>query len=121
MQFTSDTQALAVQRRELGDEPNLGMARRVDEVGRPKVLIASGVVRVEAVCLDRQLDRWFRGEVQRPVIALEPAFDRLQAIKVADVELDARTLGVDPPSGVLESGLSAGLARMVLISVSLGC
>ena len=47
--------------------------------------------------------------------ALEPAFDRLQAIEVADVELDARTLGVDPPSGVLDVG---AISRVVLQSLA---
>jgi hypothetical protein len=55
------------------------MIAGIEKVGGPQVLVASGVVRVEAICVDRQLDRRMPGQVERAVIALEAALDRLQA------------------------------------------
>src|SRR6516225_2280384 len=102
MQSAPHVHALAVQRDLIRYEPNRRMVGGIEEVRRTQVLVASGVVRVEAVRLDRELDRRLRVEVDRAVIAIEAALDRLQAVQVADLEPDARALGVDPPERVLD-------------------
>lgn len=72
MQLAPHWQAGGVQRGELRDEPDLRMLGRIEEAGGPEVLVAPGVVRGETVCLDRQLDRGLRAEVERAVIRIGP-------------------------------------------------
>jgi hypothetical protein len=48
------------------------MLGRIEEAGGPEVLVAPGVVGGETVCLDRQLDRGLRAEVERAVIRIGP-------------------------------------------------
>src|SRR5207302_2859252 len=111
VQLTQHVQALAVQRGELRYELNLRMVGGVEEVGGSQVLVASGIPRVEAICLDRQLNRPRRGEVERALIALEAALDRRQAPHGAGVELDVRALGVDAPARVLDVGAVSSVGR----------
>jgi hypothetical protein len=43
----------------------------IEEIRRAQVLVADLVVRVEAACVDRQLDRRIPFEVERAVVAAE--------------------------------------------------
>src|SRR5437660_99064 len=87
------------------------MVRGIEEISGPQVLVALDVVCVEAICLDRQLDRRLCSEVEDAVVALEAALDRLQAPHAADAELDARALGIDPPAAALDGGPFSRVGR----------
>jgi hypothetical protein len=73
------------------------VALDVEEVGRAQVLVALGLLRVEAACIDDQLHDWLRAQVERSLIAVKAAPDGDQAKEVAHVKLDARPRRVEAP------------------------
>jgi hypothetical protein len=69
VQPASDLKPLAVERRALGDEPDVRVLLGVEEVGRAQMRVALFVLGVEAVGFDGELDGRLGGEVERAVVA----------------------------------------------------
>src|SRR5215218_5273056 len=115
VKLPAHAQRVALEAGAVGDEAHLRVALDVEEVLRAQVLVALGQLRVEAGCLDRQLDGRRGTEVQRALVVGELALDGHQAVEVAHMKRDARPCRGKPPGaggdrrgGVRGGGLPGG-------------
>src|SRR3954449_1401589 len=86
VKLAAHAQRVAVELGAVGTEAHLRVPLDVEEVARAQVLVALGHLGVQAVRLDRQLDRRGGAEVQVAVVVGELALDGHQAVEVAHVE-----------------------------------
>src|SRR3954465_12506235 len=97
LKLPMDAQRVAVELGAVGAEAHLRVVLDVEEVARAQVLVALGLLGVQAGGLDRQLDARLGAQVQRAVVVGELPLDGHQAVEVAHTELDARPRRVKPP------------------------
>ncbi len=71
VQLPADLQGFAGEQDVVGLEPDLRVLGDVEELGRAQVLVALGLLGVEAVGVDDELDGGPSVELERAVVALE--------------------------------------------------
>src|SRR3954454_10146569 len=97
VQLAARAQSPLVQGDGPGDEADAGMVGDVEELARAQVCVALAVLGLEAVGVDRELERWALVEVEGALVAVEVPLDGHQAVEVRNVELDARAGRVEMP------------------------